>query len=64
LLHVADKSAQDARLTLPHPHIAARAFVLLPLHDVAPELAIPGQGRVAELLRAVDTQGCTPCAQL
>jgi 2-amino-4-hydroxy-6-hydroxymethyldihydropteridine diphosphokinase len=62
LLHVASKTVDDERLTLPHPHIADRAFVLLPLHDVAPELEIPGQGRVADLLQAVDTQGCEPLA--
>lgn len=62
LLHVVDQAVNDERLTLPHPHIADRAFVLLPLHDVAPELAIPGQGRVADLLRGVDTQGCEPLA--
>jgi 2-amino-4-hydroxy-6-hydroxymethyldihydropteridine diphosphokinase len=58
LLHVVGKTARDERLTLPHPHIAERAFVLLPLSDVAPDLEIPGQGNVADLLRAVDTQGC------
>ncbi|MFK2875284.1 2-amino-4-hydroxy-6-hydroxymethyldihydropteridine diphosphokinase [Dyella lipolytica] len=58
LLHVAGKTVSDERLTLPHPHIAERAFVLLPLSDVAPDLEIPGQGNVADLLRAVDTQGC------
>ncbi|GFZ98069.1 2-amino-4-hydroxy-6-hydroxymethyldihydropteridine diphosphokinase [Dyella caseinilytica] len=58
LLHVAGKSVNDERLTLPHPHIAERAFVLLPLNELAPDLEIPGQGRVADLLRAVDTQGC------
>jgi 2-amino-4-hydroxy-6-hydroxymethyldihydropteridine diphosphokinase len=62
LLHVAGKAVNNARLTLPHPHIADRAFVLLPLYDVAPELEIPGQGSVADLLRAVDTQGCMPLA--
>lgn len=62
LLHVADRTVNDERLTLPHPHIADRAFVLLPLYDVAPDLEIPGQGRVADLLRGVDTQGCTPLA--
>jgi 2-amino-4-hydroxy-6-hydroxymethyldihydropteridine diphosphokinase len=62
LLHVVDQAVNDERLTLPHPHIADRAFVLLPLHDVAPDLAIPGQGRVADLLRGVDTQGCEPLA--
>jgi 2-amino-4-hydroxy-6-hydroxymethyldihydropteridine diphosphokinase len=62
LLHVAGKAVNNERLTLPHPHIADRAFVLLPLYDVAPELEIPGQGSVADLLRAVDTQGCMPLA--
>lgn len=62
LLHVAGETVSDERLTLPHPHIAERAFVLLPLSDVAPELEIPGQGRVADLLRAVDTQGCEALA--
>lgn len=62
VLHVAGRAINDERLTLPHPHIADRAFVLLPLHDVAPELEIPGRGRVADLLRGVDTQGCEPLA--
>jgi 2-amino-4-hydroxy-6-hydroxymethyldihydropteridine diphosphokinase len=58
LLHVAGKAVNDERLTLPHPHIAERAFVLLPLNELAPDLEIPGQGRVGDLLLAVDTQGC------
>jgi len=62
LLHVAGRTMNSPRLTLPHPHIAERAFVLLPLGDLAPELNIPGQGRVADLLGSVDTQGCTPLA--
>jgi 2-amino-4-hydroxy-6-hydroxymethyldihydropteridine diphosphokinase len=62
LLHVVGQTVNSQRLSLPHPQIAARAFVLLPLNDVAPTLDIPGQGKVAELLQAVDTQGCTPLA--
>ena len=62
LLHIAGKTISDERLTLPHPHIAERAFVLLPLSELAPDLDIPGQGRVADLLRAVDTQGCEALA--
>jgi 2-amino-4-hydroxy-6-hydroxymethyldihydropteridine diphosphokinase len=62
LLHVAGKTVNDERLTLPHPHISERAFVLLPLNDLAPDLDIPGQGRVSDLLRAVDTQGCEAIA--
>lgn len=34
-------------LTLPHPGIAERNFVLLPLQEVAPELVLPGLGRIA-----------------
>jgi 2-amino-4-hydroxy-6-hydroxymethyldihydropteridine diphosphokinase len=41
-------------LTLPHPGIAARAFVLRPWADVAPEVVVPGLGRVATLARSVD----------
>ncbi|HKL62702.1 MAG TPA: 2-amino-4-hydroxy-6-hydroxymethyldihydropteridine diphosphokinase [Woeseiaceae bacterium] len=36
-------------LTLPHPGIGERNFVLLPLASVAPDLVIPGLGRVASL---------------
>jgi 2-amino-4-hydroxy-6-hydroxymethyldihydropteridine diphosphokinase len=62
LLHVVGCTVNDERLTLPHPHIAERAFVLLPLNDLAPDLEIPGQGRVVDLLRTVDTQGCRATA--
>ena len=42
---------QNAHLTLPHPRLAQRSFVLLPWLDVAPEtLVIPGQGTIARLL--------------
>ncbi len=36
-------------LQLPHPRIAERNFVLLPLRELAPDLEIPGIGRVAEI---------------
>ena len=45
------------RLTLPHPRLHLRAFVLLPLAEVAPELAIPRRGSVAAWLPAVANQG-------
>lgn len=44
----------DDKLSLPHPHIEARAFVLLPLRDVAPGWKHPVTGRtVHELLDAL-----------
>ena len=47
-------------LAIPHPHIAERAFVLLPLADLDADLEVPGGGRVRELLARVDTQDCVP----
>ena len=41
-------------LVVPHPRISERAFVLVPLHSVAPNLEVPGMGRVDELLAALD----------
>ncbi len=39
----------DPDLIVPHPGIAERNFVLLPLQEIAPELVIPGLGRLASL---------------
>ena len=36
-------------ITVPHPGIAERNFVLWPLGEIAPDLVIPGLGRVADL---------------
>jgi len=44
-------------LIVPHPRMDARAFVLMPLYDLAPRLEIPGRGRLAELLEGLDCTG-------
>lgn len=43
-------------LTLPHPRMHLRGFVLLPLAEIAPTVIIPGHGAVCDLLAAVDTR--------
>ena len=40
-------------LTLPHPRLHERLFVLEPLAELAPDALVPGHGRVVDLLRAV-----------
>jgi len=45
-------------LTIPHPNLHERAFVLIPLADLAAELVHPGIGKtIRELLAEVDTTG-------
>jgi 2-amino-4-hydroxy-6-hydroxymethyldihydropteridine diphosphokinase len=57
LLH-GDRVLDEDGLSLPHPRLAERAFVLLPLAEIAPTLDIPGLGLVADLLARVDAGGC------
>jgi 2-amino-4-hydroxy-6-hydroxymethyldihydropteridine diphosphokinase len=47
-------------LTIPHPRLHERAFVLVPLNNLAPRLVHPVLGQtVSELLASVDTAGIT-----
>jgi len=57
LLPYGDETRHEPGLTLPHPRLHERAFVLYPLHEIAPTLVIPGRGRVADLLPACAGQG-------
>lgn len=52
LLVLGDTQIADADLVVPHPGIAERNFVLLPLREIAPDLIIPGLGPLADI--AVD----------
>lgn len=60
LLLYGNVELDEPGLRLPHPHLHERAFVLLPLADLAPDLEVPGRGRVRELLGRVDVGGCMP----
>lgn len=48
------------QLQVPHPHLHARAFALLPLADVAADALVPGHGTVRNLLAAMKTCDITP----
>lgn len=56
LLLFGDLALADPRLTLPHPRLAGRAFVLLPLLEIAPDLMLPDGTRIADLIPAVSGQ--------
>ncbi len=57
LLLYGDHTMDDARLTLPHPRMFTRAFVLAPLADIAPHLALPNGCSVGSSLSALSTTG-------
>ncbi len=62
LLLYDDLTLRDGRLTLPHPEITRRNFVLAPLLDLEPELSIPGAGPAREALARIGTDGLAPMA--
>jgi len=55
LLLYGDAELAEPDLTVPHPGLHEREFVLEPLAELAPDLEIPGRGRVRELLRGVQS---------
>jgi 2-amino-4-hydroxy-6-hydroxymethyldihydropteridine diphosphokinase len=56
ILVFGDTVLSDERLTVPHPRMTDRAFVLMPLADIAPEMSVAGKP-VVDWLEAVDRTG-------
>lgn len=50
ILLYGDFRLDEPGLCIPHPQMQHRAFVLMPLLEIAPETVIPGQGSVTDLL--------------
>jgi 2-amino-4-hydroxy-6-hydroxymethyldihydropteridine diphosphokinase len=54
LLYCGEAAVDDAILTIPHPRLALRRFVLAPLSEIRPDLVLPGQqATIRELLAAL-----------
>lgn len=49
-----ERVIHEPGLSIPHPRMAERAFVLAPLAEIAPDAVVPGAGRVRDLLAGVD----------
>jgi 2-amino-4-hydroxy-6-hydroxymethyldihydropteridine diphosphokinase len=57
LLWMVDSSIDEPGLTLPHPGVSRRNFVLYPLADIAPSIKIPKFGQVLDLKRDAGGEG-------
>jgi 2-amino-4-hydroxy-6-hydroxymethyldihydropteridine diphosphokinase len=62
LLVFGGERIETATLTVPHPGVPVRNFVLYPLFDIAPELVVPAHGRVRELVARVSADGLSALA--
>ncbi len=56
ILFFGDQEISEPGLVVPHPRIADRAFVLVPLAEIAPNIVMQGQ-TIAELAKASDKSG-------
>lgn len=51
------EKCDDDNITIPHPGLCERNFVLYPLYEIAPELSIPGLGRLCDYIDQCSKSG-------
>jgi len=54
ILHYEGQQSSDAVLTLPHPGLQQRSFVLYPLQEISPQLNIPNLGSIKDLIKQLN----------
>jgi len=59
LLLYGDLALHEEGLTIPHPRMHERAFVMVPLAEIAPDAGIPGLGRASDIAKLVDVASLT-----
>jgi 2-amino-4-hydroxy-6-hydroxymethyldihydropteridine diphosphokinase len=59
ILLYGDLSIDEPGLTIPHPRMHERAFVMVPLAEIAPDVIIGGHGTAVEIACAIGTAGIT-----
>ncbi|MGN1356543.1 MAG: 2-amino-4-hydroxy-6-hydroxymethyldihydropteridine diphosphokinase [Succinivibrionaceae bacterium] len=52
-----NETISNSRLTVPHPEVARRSFVLRPLLDIEPDLSLPDGRKISELCAETDCNG-------
>lgn len=62
ILTYGDAKVEEPDLAVPHPHLAERAFVLVPLRDIAPDFQLDGVS-IDAMLAKLDTNDIIPMDQ-
>ena len=57
ILLYGEQTVREPGLTIPHPRMLERAFVLVPLAEIAPDAVVPGAARSADLAAKLDASG-------
>ena len=57
ILLYGERTVREPNLIIPHPRMVERAFVLVPLAEIAPDALVPGGARIADLAAKLDASG-------